>query len=295
MNKIKTTVNKETNYIYHMLSAAKCGYDNSYGRRHRNCHDARDSAVLKQYEDLITVAGGVHNGRLYWLMVCLPARGAEPAGTYYAELAAIFRDRGYDSPLFPNAREWMGAYAGYENAIIAIADVMVRNAGIYERKVWEDSRRELEVYATQVEQLFARSDFTERCEKLVGQSLGTAHFYAMLTNSMAGGAEAIDISEDQDVFDMGRPAESALHFIGHEFVIYLLKKALKGTAAFQSYNTWALIEGLAECYLTALLGDSEFFSEQKEYIGYYRARLAEDPTLSAGELFQMAYKRYVTA
>ncbi len=33
MNKIVFAVNKDTNYVFHMLSVSKCGYDNAYGEK----------------------------------------------------------------------------------------------------------------------------------------------------------------------------------------------------------------------------------------------------------------------
>jgi hypothetical protein len=33
-NKIKAKISRETNYVYHMLPVAKCGYDNEYGNNY---------------------------------------------------------------------------------------------------------------------------------------------------------------------------------------------------------------------------------------------------------------------
>ena len=35
INKIKFVANRDTNYVFHMLSVAKCGYDNEYGEKYR--------------------------------------------------------------------------------------------------------------------------------------------------------------------------------------------------------------------------------------------------------------------
>ena len=49
MNKIKLIANRETNYVYHMLSVAKCGYDNDYGRKYRECYAENDLASSNKY------------------------------------------------------------------------------------------------------------------------------------------------------------------------------------------------------------------------------------------------------
>ena len=65
INKIRFTANKDTNYVFHMLSVAKCGYDNEYGNHYRHLYPKEDLALLKSNEKLITVCGGEHCGMLY--------------------------------------------------------------------------------------------------------------------------------------------------------------------------------------------------------------------------------------
>ena len=283
MNKIKTRVNKDTNYVFHMLSAARCGYDNSYGEQYRNLHKATDLDILKKYEELITVKGGEHCGELYSLLVAVPACGECSAKEYYAKILSQFQKEPVPDPI--------SEYIGFKTAAAEIAAVMAENYEIYET-VWEKSEKELREYARQVEDMFADSGFTDKCEKLVGQELKTEYFYASFTNSVAYGPEAIDISEEQDMFGIDRSIEDAFYFIGHEFIIYLLMEKLKGTAAFQSFETWPLTEGLAEFYLIKIMGDSRFFNEQLKYAEFYRECSGENPSLLAKELFLMAEQKY---
>lgn len=283
MNKIKTKVNKDTNYVFHMLSVAKCGYDNSYGEQYKNLHSAEDLNILKKYEELITVRGGEHCGELYYLLVAVPACGTCSAKEYYTNILSQFQTE----PIPDSINE----YTEFKTPAIEIATIMAKNYAIYET-VWEKSEKKLLEYAEQVEETFMKSDFTDRCEKLVGQTLTTEYFHATFTNSVAYGPEAIDISEDQDMFGIDRTPEDAFYFIGHEFIIYLLMESLKETDAFQSYETWSLTEGLAEFYLIKLMGDSRFFNEQLKYAEFYRKCFEENPALSAKELFLMAEEKY---
>ena len=283
MNKIKTKVNKDTNYIFHMLSAARCGYDNSYGERYRSLHKAEDLNILKKYEELITVKGGEHCGKLYSLLVAVPACGKCSAKEYYTNILSLFQaEPTHDS---------ISEYIGFKTPVMEIAAVMAENYDVYE-SVWEKTEKELVKYAEQVEAMFTGSGFTEKCEKLVGQVLKTEYFYAAFTNSVAYGPEAIDISEEQDMFGIDRTPEDAFYFIGHEFIIYLLMEKLKGTSAFHSFEAWSLTEGLAEFYLIKVMGDSRFFNEQLKYAEYYRECFDKDPALSAKELFLMAEEKF---
>ena len=48
MNKIRFDANMDTNYVFHMLSVAKCGYDNAYGEFYRDLYPAEDWQCLKK-------------------------------------------------------------------------------------------------------------------------------------------------------------------------------------------------------------------------------------------------------
>ena len=270
MNKFRAEVNRETNYVYHMLSVAQCGYDNDYGRRYASLHRRDDLAVLKGYERLLTVAGGEHCGELYGPLIAWPATGDERADDFYRRLIT-------EPP------------KGYERETAEIAGVMLRGYDVYIQRVWPEDQAVLLDYAARIQRRFEEADFTARAEELVGIELPTA-FRAMLCNSLAYGAEAIDISEDQDVFGIDRSEEHALLFMGHEFIIYLLKRALRDTDAFMRMETWTLTEGLAEFYLKRLMGSSGFFNDCARQMALYEALHSAHPDWEAKALYSAAVK-----
>ena len=55
MNKIKFTANKDTNFVFHMLSVARCGYDNAYGEAYRKYYPEEDLTVISQSRELLAV------------------------------------------------------------------------------------------------------------------------------------------------------------------------------------------------------------------------------------------------
>ena len=68
-SKIVFEANLETNYVFHMLSVATCGYNNDYGRKYKTRYDVKDLESLKRHEGLLTVCGGQFIGNLYYLLV----------------------------------------------------------------------------------------------------------------------------------------------------------------------------------------------------------------------------------
>ena len=274
MNKIRLIADRETSFIYHMLSVARCGYDNEYGAKYRGRYSREDLATLKRHESLITCAGGEHWGRLYYLLICLPA--SEWNGTAKSFYREIIRqaDEGevpeYYLDIAPAARE--------------IADVMARNYDRYAEKIWPEDRDVIETHIAAVTPLFEERGFTDRAEETVGCAFEKDAFNAVMVPSVLHGAEAIDISADRDVFGIDRSPEDSFRFIAHEFIIYLLKQALRDEDAFRRFETWGKTEGLAEYYLKKLTG-SVFFADRDNWAGFYEM-CAGSETLSAADLYR---------
>ena len=270
VNKIQFQFNPDTNYVYHMLSVATCGYDNAYGAQFRSFHAAADLAILKKYQEHITIQGGVHNGRLYWHLVAVPARGEISADAYYRAFRDLFLTRNAADSVIEDASCLIPEFADLSGAILEICNVMIRNYDIYLGKVWPQTRQELASYIPPLDRMFEENHFTELAEKALATDLEQEAFYVVFTNAISGGPEAIDISPIQDVFDIHRPARDAYSFIAHEYVIYLLKSALRGTNAFQSLDTWAITEALAEFYLIRITGSSGLFTQQADKAAFYQ-------------------------
>ena len=278
MNTLRFIANPDTNYVFHMLSVARVGYDNAYGARFRNDYPVEDLAVLKGYEELLTVCGGEHCGELYHMMVTLPACAEQSAKEYYVALL----DEAISGPVPPEAEV-------YRPIVADICRVMIRHYDDYVARIWPGQEADIRRYIPQVEARFASSDFTARAVELVGCGLPGETFTATMVTSVENGAEAIDISKQLDVFGIVRNPVDAFYFIGHEFIIYLLKNALKDENAFRAFETWPITEGMAEYYLKRILGDTRFFTEQAKIVDF----LEQQPELPAAELYRLACQEFI--
>lgn len=278
LNTLRFIANPDTNYVFHMLSVARVGYDNAYGARFRGDYPPEDLAVLKGYEELLTVRGGEHCGALYYMMVTLPACAEQSAKEYYTDLL----DEAINGPVPPEAEV-------YRPIVADICRVMIRHYDDYIDRIWPGQEADIRRYIPQVEAWFASSDFTARAVELVGCGLPGETFTATMVTSVENGAEAIDISKQLDVFGIVRNPVDAFYFIGHEFIIYLLKNALKDENAFRAFETWPITEGLAEYYLKRILGDTRFFTEQAKIVDF----LEQQPELPAAELYRQACQQFI--
>lgn len=275
MNKIGFCANRETNYVYHMLSVSRCGYDNAYGETYRSRYPAEDLLIIRQYERELTVSGGEHCGSWYHLMVIIPARGEQKADEFYGYLLECIRTGEVPEEWVPHAE-----------GITAVARVMVKHYADYVQNIWPIEKEKIQAHYPAVQRLFEERCFTDRAEAAVGCTLPAEQFQCMLVTSVAHGPEAIDISPGQDVFGTERTAEDAFYFIGHEFIIYLLKEALKGEDAFMSLETWMVTESLAEYYLKRVLGNTRLFKAQQSYVAFWES-LPGHEEMTAVQLYRL--------
>ncbi len=275
MNKILFSADPDINYVFHMLSVSKCGYDNAYGEKYRGRADAADLKCMKDQELRLTVRGGEHCGEWYGPMVCGPARSGLSAKDYYAETIDWIASGRLELP---------------EDAladIVRVCRIMIRYYDDFMEHIWPAERERITEYIGPVRRAFEESDFTEKAEAAVGVSLPPPWFTAALVSSVADGAEAIDITDAQDVFGIDRGAEAEKAFISHEFIIYLLKIALKDEDAFRSAGSRTLTEGLAEYYLQKIEGNVMTFRACQEQAEAYR-RLEKTCGTDAVTLYRAA-------
>lgn len=284
MNKIKFAANKDTNYIFHMLSVAKCGYDNAYGEHYRPRYLERDLMVLKGNEQLLTVSGGEHCGALYAFMVSEPACAEVSAKEYYYSL--IDFEKKVINGNVPDTIDPVNIQ--YAERIISIAEIMGKYYDDYIDNIWQDEKNKIENYIPQLRTAFENTQFTDEAEKWLGCRLPSEMFTVTFVTSVEGGAEAIDISPSEDVFGIERDFEDAFYFIGHEFIIYLLMNVLANENAFKTLDTWEATEGLAEYYLKKIMGNIRF-KEHRKYVEYYEKCEKKMP-FSPVELYRQALK-----
>ena len=281
MNKIRFEIDPNINYLYHMLSVARCGYDNDYGAKYRPLYPAEELAVFADNSELLTIQGGVHWGTLYSLLIFNPAGYAESLTDYYGELLDICESiragsipEGVDESLVP-----------YTELIGRLSQILLKHQDSYLRDIFPGERERIAAAIVPVQAWFEEHDFTARAEELVGCELEAEAFTATMVSSVAHGPEAIDLTAEKDLFGIDHSIMDAVYFIGHEFIIYLLKSVLREENAFCSNETWPLTEALAEYYLKCLMGDTRFFDGQREWRIFYER---QSPELTAVQLYRLA-------
>ena len=281
MNKIRFEIDPNVNYLYHMLSVARCGYDNEYGAKYRPLYPAEELVVFSDNSELLTIQGGVHWGKLYSLLIFNPAGYADSLPDYYGEvLDTCDRIRAGEIPEYIDA-----SLVPYTELIGQLSQILLKHQDRYLRDIFPAEKERIAAAIAPVEAWFEAHDFTARAEALVGCRLAAQAFTATMVSSVAHGPEAIDLTAEKDLFGIEHSTMDAVYFIGHEFIIYLLKTALRAEDAFRGFATWPLTEALAEYYLKRLMGDTRFFDGQRQWRMFYEQ---QSPDLTAVQLYRIA-------
>ncbi len=292
--KIEIDINLNVSYVFHMLSVAKCVYNNSYGEKYKSFHGEEDLSILKKYERLITAVGGEYSGELLFLIM-LPASADVSAATVYGDIIKLFNGEIQEIEYLPHSKQAVSFYGKYKKEILDICRVMQANYLIYADKIHGEATQQLIPYVSELRQKFAEDDFCAKAEKEAGIVYPHAAFTVFLCESINGGPEAMDISYNADVFGTGRSIEEAAFFVKHEFIIYLFKNTFLKDYLENgiTIEVWRYVESLAEFYLDKITGRHfNMFDGCERLVEYYYGCIHEDGTLNAEQLFERAKCEY---
>lgn len=309
MSKIIVSITKNTNYIYHMLSVSKCGYENQYGEKYKNIHNKTDLETLKKNEELLTVVGGSHFGRLYNVFVSTPAAIDEEGIflSYFEGLKDLFLNNNPFDNYEKYKEVYQTAYAAHrfvvtqqssidfynyladiKKSILEICDVLINNYSTYNDYIWKSSIQDLES-KKELLQKQLNSGISMKWEKILDHNYPFDKFEVLLCNSISGGVQAIDIAYNKDVFDSEMDVDTIIQYISHEIGIYILRdKLVKEDIDFNS--NYDVIESVIE-YYNPIKNQKLIFGKKNRLVSQYiRDIKSNSPSLSVFEIINTIVK-----
>ena len=280
MKKILCNVNKATNYIYHILSVAKVGYDNDYGNKYRPYHDDQDLKYLNDHGLDISVEGGEHCGNLYGLLITEPARSRNINFLikYYELIIDLFENKNLKIMVKDFAGLWgnssnvdldysddiykfsLEVFEDDSDKIIEISKIFLRNVDIFEEKVWPLEYPKLGAFKGKLDlALKKEEDLIGRWETSLNGDFKGQRFEVMLCSALENGPQAINISATKDVFNICDKVEDLMSFISHEIGSFIILTALTSEMKENLLKYWVAIEGLASYHNKKILFEREGF------------------------------------
>lgn len=231
---------ENSNYVYHMLSVAKCGYDNDYGDKYKELYSQDDLEVLKKNASAITVVGGEHEGRLY--------------GPIVAEAAALDDSESivdYYQNLLENAESIAKEFGEQKETVEELASVFIKCYKIYDEEVWPAEQETIEAQVEMCQKKFDEMDLVSKWEEKLGYQ-AKEDFHVMFVDSLENGPEAILIADNKDIFTIPDPEyiEMKINFISHELGVSIIKQnGFYGiTDTSELLKHYSIFEGVAEYY-----------------------------------------------
>ena len=316
--KIAVTFDFCSNYIFHMLSVAQCGYDNEYGKCYRSVHLKSQLELLNRNKDLLTNVGGEHSGKLYYVMVILPAGyfGEDYNGlkNYYELSKKVFQKK-YTKETKADYQLLYRVWESYGNkldldyltdnldtfyskqetvAAIALCDIFEENVDVYKSKVWNDVLTSAAPKIKQLAQYFAENNCIYKYESVCKAQYPYESFTALMVVATQGGSDAIDVAKDKDVFCLETtPEVLEERYISHEVCVYILRNngiVLEGN---NQQKSWLGTESLASFYQLLVMGKlPKNPIGSREVIDFYQAEYNQNPNASCRDLYQSYLKKY---
>ena len=313
MNKITVSLSKNANYIYHMLSVSACGYENQYGEKYKDIHHITELEILNKNKDLLTVKGGSYFGRLYSVFVSTPAaiEDEDIFLNYFEGLKDLFLN---DNPIenYETYKEvYQTAYAAHrfvvtkqssidfyhylidlKKPILEICEVLINNYSIYHEYVWQKSKQELEKKKELLDKMLYL-DNVMNWEKILNHKYPFDKFEVLLCNAISGGAQAIDIAYNKDIFDAEMDVETIVQYVSHEFGIYILKDRLK-QEDIDIYSNYEVVESVIEYFNPITYKKLVFGNNQNNIIEQIKNITSSGSSISIVEIIYNIIKKGLT-
>ncbi len=310
MYKLKITISQPANYIYHMMSVSKVGYNNSYGRKHESIHKEKDLGILKESENELTVSGGEHCGMLYTLLVAKPASSNDlnSLKRYFESIIDLFSyndhirtakkfndldneylDDGFES--FEDAFSMcLEAFSSYTDQILSISEVMLSNIELYIKNIWQEENKILLEYKEKLSKVLEKEyNLVSNWESQLNTSLQVENFEIVIVNSIVDGAQAIDISKSKDLFNINEDIKKIIGFISHEIGTFIILQSLPMSMRENLQEYWLCIESLSTYHNQKVLYEDEnLFAKNNQYFEKFNEIYKEDSSKNVLDIIEQA-------
>ena len=279
--RIHVVATENSNYVYHMLSVAKCGYDNAYGDKYKELYSKDDLEILKENAFAITVAGGEHEGSLY--------------GSLVADAAALEDSESivdYYQKILENAETIAKEHGEQKETVEALANVFIKCYEIYDQKVWPTELEKIEAQAELYQKKFDEMNLVSEWEEKLGYQ-AKEDFHVMLVDSLENGPEAILIADNKDIFTICDPeyADMKMNFISHELGVSIIKQNgfFGMTDISELLKYYSIFESVAEYYNRQIFDGYEL-ADTWDYDLVNKIQMIDEKNQfeNAGELFWAA-------
>jgi len=143
--------------------------------------------------------------------------------------------------------DFFNSLVDIKKKIVEICNILIKNYTLYYENVWKKSLKELESKRELVFR-YLNNDIESEWVKIIDYEYPYQEFEVLLCNSISGGAQAIDIAYNKDVFDANMDVETILQYISHEFGIFILKDKLEQEQLLDFHSNYDVIESVIEFF-----------------------------------------------
>lgn len=324
MKRVVTTIEKGTNYIFHLLASAGINFDNEYTTRYSRIVKNEHQKLLEEHKEALSFLNG-SAGDLVEHMIFFPAYlnldSQKKLAEYFGLLSAsvvegqeehflkrysdYIERRNFWIPEINSG--WFEKIRKSAKLIEQLGNVYIENFPTYESVVWPEQLKKLREKSAIINRELGGLNLIERWEKLTGIDFKVTEYQIVLVSAIEGGPNANSLGYDRNVFYSDTDLNWTIDFISHEvgthimadFGMPLMKKHLLDPGATDpgwAQRFYMAYECLAQFYNSIVLGREPNYDLKNfnsgEYLKFYR-ELYKSGIKSGEELLKAAIKTVV--
>lgn len=315
---IVATVEEFPNYIFHLLSVARIGYDNEYSIMYKDSISEVDKKYLKQNSQYLNFADGFM-GPLAKAFVFLPGylnfKSKKEASEYFTLLNEVIRTANYSKfeerysneldkiNLFMpfDCRYYLKSICRYEKIVFRIGEIFINNYTYYDKNIWPVEKKKLKVKALELNKKLKELNLISTWEQAVSIPFKTDKYQIILCTANQGGSDANSLGYDRNVFYYDNDLEYMLQFISHETGTHILIDKFNSIMKNNEYNfelVYKAYESLCKYYNERIMfKDTESLYSMKEYdykifLQIYSQIYDKNPAIKVEDLLEKGIKKF---
>lgn len=272
---IAITAKLGPNYLWHVLAAAKIGYDSDYADRYLHTIASDDRAYLQANKTLLTFGYG-EGGALSGFFTVLPSwLGLETEADFdaYFRVLETALQRCSLKPFveaYPSA-DWSDRFmaeslqrpdlpnevTSLRETAVRLGAIYLRNLGRYYREVWPHAAAAMQARMGELNDYFGRRNVIAEWERLLGIDFTANRYLICLCYANKNGPDYNSLGYDANLFYYDKSLRQTIHFLSHEVGTHILIDLyydLARTNAYEHKQLYSAYECLAMFYNRMIMG-----------------------------------------
>lgn len=272
---IQFTTRLGPNFLWHMLAAAKAGYNSDYADRYEHTIERSDLELLKSRSGLFRFGGGAGGDSAAFFSTFagwLHLESREDFSAYFEALDTTLAERNFTSitKAFPHM-DWSDPMVGpsidrwefpqdtaeLRKVVAELSEIYLRAYDRYVDEVWPEAQERMAPRVEELTRHFDTQDYIALWENHLKLCFRAPIYEIVVCYASKGGPDYISLGYNGNLIYYDKPLDRTWQFISHEIGTHLLIDSVLTLSNDEKYDwpkLYAAYEVMAMFYNRRVLG-----------------------------------------